>query len=238
MDPLSKFNGKTGAWIKNVYIPYSGLLQLAVDKDGRMYGGYYWSNYIAVFNPETGAAIATHYTPNRGYVAGVFWDGEYLWFGERLGSGNKYYRVDVSGGGWNIINTFTSNFNSYGFGMGVVGNMLLISNSTSDSFLYHTNLDLNNNTMTPTYKVTPNQSWGLLYLIQLQRHLLTEERLLQQYHKKLQSLQKSLYTVRNSHIQRSGRCFIRKRSFILGCYDPFGNCIKRRDQNRQYPEPR
>lgn len=73
-------------------------------------------------------------------------------------SGNKYYRVDVSGGGWKIINTFTSNFNSYGYGMGVVGNILLISNSTSDSFLYHTNLDFNNNTMSPTYKVTPNQS--------------------------------------------------------------------------------
>ncbi|MFA4827887.1 MAG: hypothetical protein WC855_02360 [Thermodesulfovibrionales bacterium] len=156
--PLSKFNGKTGAWIKNVNIPYYSHLQLAVDKDGRMYGGDYWNSYVAVFNPETGAAIATHYTPNRGYVAGVFWDGEYLWFGERLGSGNRYYRVDVSGGGWNIINTFTSNFNSYGFGMGVVGNMLLISNSTSDSFLYHTNLDFNNNTMSPTYKGTPNQS--------------------------------------------------------------------------------
>ena len=156
--PLSKYDGKTGAWIKNVSIPYYSHLQIAVDKDGRMYGGNYYGTSVVVFNPETGAAIAEHNTPNRGYVAGVFWDGEYLWFGERLSSGNKYYRVDVSNGGWVIQNTFTSTFNSYGYGMGVIGNRLLISNSTQDSFLYHTDLNLATNTMSAAYKTSPYQS--------------------------------------------------------------------------------
>jgi len=161
--PLSKYNGETGAWIKNVSVSYSSLIQIAVDKDGRMYGGNYGGNQIYVFNPETGSSIATRYTPNGGYLGGVFWDGEYLWFGERLGTGNKYYRVDVTDGGWNIINTFTSNFTGYGYGMGVVGNRLLISNSTSDSFHYHEDLNFDNNTMSPTYKTTPNQGWGDYY---------------------------------------------------------------------------
>lgn len=155
--PLSKYDGETGVWIKNVYISYYRLIQIAVDKDGRMYGGDYRYNRINVFNPETGTGIATYYTPNGGGLAGVFWDGEYLWFGERLGSGNRYYRVDVTNGGWNIINTFTSNFNSYGYAMAVVGNRLLISNSTSDSFHYHEDLDFDNNTMSPAYKTTQNQ---------------------------------------------------------------------------------
>ncbi|MBT3577706.1 hypothetical protein HOA55_01590, partial [archaeon] len=161
--PLYKFNGTTGVYIKTVALAddtnYGYCLQIAVDLDGRMYCSGYTRDRVTVFWPENGTSIASH--PMSGTTdgaAGVYFDGKYIWYGDNMGSGgNEYYRVNVTNGGWTVINNFTSDIASWGFGMAVVGDVLIIASSTGDQWYYHTDLDYSDDSMSASAIQTASQ---------------------------------------------------------------------------------
>ncbi len=161
--PLNKYNGTTGVWIKSVAladdVTYGYCLGLAVDLDGRMYCSGYSKDRITVFWPETGVGIASHATVDTAH--GVYFDGKYIWYGENNdGAGNRYYRVDVTAGGWNVIDgPFISSYVSNAYDMAVVGDVLFEASTTSDQWYYSTNLNYATDTVNNAVQ-TANQGTG------------------------------------------------------------------------------
>jgi hypothetical protein len=161
--PLYKFNGTTGAYIKTVTLDddanYGYCLQLAVDLDGRMYCSSYTDDHISVFWPENGTSIELHAVSGTTEgAAGVYFDGKYIWYGDNVNSGgHKYYRVDVTDGGWNVINEFTSAVTGWGYAMAVVGDALFVASATNDQWYYHTDLNYTDNSTSAGYTTTSAQ---------------------------------------------------------------------------------
>ncbi|MEW6427758.1 MAG: PKD domain-containing protein [Thermodesulfobacteriota bacterium] len=160
---LSKFDGTTGALIKNRVMSgnsWSSITQIAVDAAGNMYARGVYTNSIRVFDPETGTMYTEHQTPKGGTVAGVFWDGAYLWVGEYATTGKWFHRIDVSGGGWTVVNSFASPSKNVCYSIAVLGDTLLMSAAATDAFYFHTGLDYDTNTMSATYQTSADFGGG------------------------------------------------------------------------------